>query len=58
MDTGTQLTLVLSVEEDIAGSCADWEAHLMMLQAAIEGVPIKFSFERFQVSRQSYIELL
>jgi uncharacterized protein YndB with AHSA1/START domain len=39
---GTRLTLTLQIpeDEDIARSCAGWEAHLMMLLAAIEGVPI------------------
>lgn len=55
-DTGTRLTLTLQTpdSEDIARSCAGWEAHLMMLLAAIEGVPIKFPFERFQATRKAY----
>jgi len=40
--------------EDIARTCAGWEAHLMMLLAAIEGVPIKFPFERFKSTREAY----
>ena len=57
---GTQLTLTLSVpdDEDVARSCAGWEAHLMMLLAAIEGVPIQFPFERFQSTRKAYLQLL
>ncbi|MGD8829001.1 MAG: SRPBCC family protein [Pseudomonadales bacterium] len=57
---GTRLTLLLSTpdDEDIARSCAGWEAHLMMLLAAIEGVPIKFPFERFQATRAIYNEQL
>lgn len=53
---GTRLTLTLKTpdDEDIARSCAGWEAHLMMLLAAIEGVPIKFPFERFQATREAY----
>ena len=53
---GTRLTLTLGSpdDEDIARSCAGWEAHLMMLLAAIEGVPIKFPFERFQSTRGAY----
>ena len=52
----TRLTLTLESPdtEDIARSCAGWEAHLMMLLAAIEGVPIKFPFERFQTTRKIY----
>jgi hypothetical protein len=40
--------------EDVARGCAGWEAHLMMLLAAAEGVPIKFPFERFKSTRESY----
>ncbi len=57
---GTSLTLTLQVpeDEDIARSCAGWEAHLMMLLAAIEGVPIKFPFERFQATREAYKSMI
>jgi len=57
---GTRLTLMLQIpeDEDIARSCAGWEAHLMMLLAAIEGVPIKFPFERFQATREAYKSLI
>lgn len=57
---GTRLTLTLRIpeDEDIARSCAGWEAHLMMLLAAIEGVPIKFPFERFQATREAYKALI
>lgn len=53
---GTRLVLTVSVpqSEDIARTCAGWEAHLMMLLAAIEGVPIKFPFERFKTTREAY----
>ena len=53
---GTRLTLTVSVpdNEDIARACAGWEAHLMMLLAAIEGVPMKFPFERFKTTREAY----
>ncbi|MCC6531664.1 MAG: SRPBCC family protein [Burkholderiales bacterium] len=53
---GTRLTLTVSVpeNEDIARACAGWEAHLMMLLAAIEGVPMKFPFERFKSTREAY----
>lgn len=53
---GTRLTLTVRVPdtEDIARTCAGWEAHLMMLLAAIEGVPIKFPFERFKNTREAY----
>jgi hypothetical protein len=52
------LTLRIPEDEDIARSCAGWEAHLMMLLAAIEGVPIKFPFERFQATREAYKALI
>jgi uncharacterized protein YndB with AHSA1/START domain len=53
---GTKLTLTLQIpeDEDIARSCAGWEAHLMMLLAAIEGVSIKFPFARFKSTREAY----
>jgi uncharacterized protein YndB with AHSA1/START domain len=53
---GTRLTLTLAVpeSEDIARACAGWEAHLQMLLAAMEGVPIKFPFERFKETRAAY----
>ncbi len=57
---GTRLTLTLRIPEteDIARSCAGWEAHLQMLLAAIEGVPIKFPFDRFKATRESYKALV
>ena len=57
---GTRLILKLQTpdDEDIARSCAGWEAHLMMLLAAIEGVPIKFPFERFQATRADYDSMI
>jgi uncharacterized protein YndB with AHSA1/START domain len=56
MPGGTQLTLTLRIpdNEDIARTCAGWEAHLEMLAAALEGVPIKFPFERFKAAREAY----
>lgn len=53
---GTRLTLTLSLpsNEDVARSCAGWEAHLEMLEAALEGTPIKFPFQRFKESRAAY----
>lgn len=57
---GARLTLTLRVPdgEDVARSCAGWEAHLEMLAAALEGVPIKFPFERFKATREAYKGLL
>ena len=48
------LTLTLPASEDVARSCAGWEAHLEMLAAALEGVPIKFPFESFKAAREAY----
>lgn len=60
LDGTTQLTLTVSVpkNEDIARACAGWEAHLMMLLGAIEGVPMKFPFERFKTTREAYKALV
>ena len=57
---GATLTLTLQSPdgEDVARSCAGWEAHLEMLAAALEGVPIKFPFERFKATREAYKGLL
>lgn len=56
LEGATRLTLTVSVpqSEDIARACAGWEAHLMMLLGAIEGVPMKFPFERFKTTREAY----
>ena len=57
---GTRLSLTLRIpdHEDIARTCAGWEAHLEMLAAAMEGVPIKFPFEHFKAAREAYRALL
>ena len=59
-DGGTRLVLTLRIPEteDVARSCAGWEAHLQMLLAAIEGVPIKFPFDRFKATREAYKALV
>ncbi len=48
------LTLTIPASEDPGRACAGWEAHLEMLQAALEGVPIKFPFESFKAARDAY----
>ncbi|MBN9548956.1 MAG: SRPBCC family protein [Alphaproteobacteria bacterium] len=60
VDRGTALTLTvqLSAGEDIAKACAGFEAHLDMLTAALEGVPIRFPFDRYVAARRAYQELL
>lgn len=57
---GTRLTLTLRIPEgeDAARAFAGWEAHLMMLMAALEGVPIRFPFERFKEARERYGSML
>jgi uncharacterized protein YndB with AHSA1/START domain len=57
---GTRLSLTMRMpdDEDVARNCAGWEAHLLMLIAAIEGVPIKFPFQRFQETRAAYRDRL
>ena len=53
---GARLTItVLTPEgEDAARACAGWEAHLEMLEAALEGAPIPFPLERFKAARAAY----
>lgn len=55
-----RLTLTLSspAGEDAGRSAAGWEAHLEMLAAALEGVPIRFPFERFKAAREAYRYLM
>lgn len=48
------LTLITPSDEDVGRAAAGWEAHLEMLAAALEGVPIKFPFERFKAARDAY----
>lgn len=48
------LTLQLPGDDVVDRSCAGWEAHLTMLAAALEGVPIKFPFPEFQAARAAY----
>lgn len=49
-----RLTLRLPASEDAGRSAAGFEAHLEMLAAALEGVPIKFPFETFKTARDAY----
>jgi len=55
---GARLTLTLTTPagEDPGRACAGWEAHLEMLEAALEGAPIKFPFDRFKAAREAYRE--
>ena len=53
---GALLTLTVDIPdtEDAARGCAGWTAHLEMLAATLEGVPIKFPFETFKAQREIY----
>lgn len=55
--TRLALTVGLPAGEDIAKACAGFEAHLEMLAAALEGVPIRFPFELYQAKRRAWQEL-
>jgi uncharacterized protein YndB with AHSA1/START domain len=54
--SGTQLVLTLRLPagEDAAKACAGFEAHIEMLLAALEGVPIRFPFDHFLKARHAY----
>jgi len=56
--TRLTLTLTTPAAEDAGRAAAGWEAHLAMLAAALEDVPIKFPFERFKAAREAYRALL
>lgn len=59
-DNGTRLhlTVLIPSDEDIAKAAAGWEAHLEMLLAALEGVPIRFPVDLFLAAREEYREQL
>jgi len=59
-DGGTRLALTVTLPpgEDIAKAAAGFDAHLEMLAAALEGVPIKFPFETYLLARRAYVEKL
>jgi len=48
------LRLTCPAEEDAGRGAAGWEAHMEMLEAALEGVPIRFPFESFKAARDAY----
>lgn len=52
------LTVTTPAGEDAAKACAGFEAHLEMLGAALEGVPMKFPFNLFVAARKAYSEQL
>lgn len=49
----TRITLALSLADtdDAAKACAGWAAHLEMLAAFLEGVPISFPLQQFKAYR-------
>lgn len=57
---GTQLVLTVRIpaSEDASKACAGFDAHLDMLAGALEGVPIKFPFERYLEARRHYQQML
>ena len=60
IEGGTRLVLTVRVPatEDASKACAGFDAHLDMLAAALEGVPIKFPFERYLEARRGYQQQL
>lgn len=59
-DAGTDLALTVCLPEgeDLAKACAGFDAHLEMLAAALEGVPIRFPFELYLARRRAWQEAL
>lgn len=55
-DAGCRLRLSVSIpdSEVVARSCAGWEAHVTMMQAALAGVSIKFPLDRFKACREDF----
>lgn len=60
VEEGTQLrlTLRLPADEDGPKAAAGWDAHLEMLLAALEGVPIRFPVDHFLAMRERFREQL
>ena len=50
-ETRLLLSVTTPEADDPARALAGWDAHLEMLAAALEGVPIKFPFQHFQAVR-------
>ena len=59
-DEGTLLTLTVNTtaNDDVAKACAGFEAHLEMLAAALEGIPVKFPFNLYLQARTAYSQQL
>jgi uncharacterized protein YndB with AHSA1/START domain len=60
VEKGTRLILTVRTPagEDASKACAGFDAHLDMLAAALEGVPVKFPFERYLEARRHYQQML
>ncbi len=60
VEGGTRLSLTVRIPgtEDASKACAGFDAHLDMLAGALEGVPIKFPFQRYLDARKHYQQLL
>lgn len=58
--TGTRLILTLRLPEteDVVKACAGFDAHLEMMAAALEGIPISFPINYYLDRRRVYEELL
>jgi uncharacterized protein YndB with AHSA1/START domain len=56
---GTRLALILRLPgtEDVSKACAGFDAHLEMLAAALEGVPIRFPLDYYLERRRVYQSL-
>lgn len=56
VEAGTQLllTLRLPATENVAKACAGFDAHLEMLAAALEGIPIRFPLDYYVKRRRAY----
>jgi hypothetical protein len=52
----SMIKLVVSIPENevLARSCASWEAHLTMMQAALAGASVKFPLDRFKACREDF----
>ena len=59
VEVGTRLvlTLRLPTTEDVSKACAGFDAHLEMLAAALEGVPVRFPLDYYLERRRIYQEV-
>lgn len=52
------LTVTVPKSEDAAKSFAGFEGHLIMFEAVLEGVSVKFPFEIYKAARKAYADML